>query len=209
MDVIPNLRPFSDWTAFTLRGAERRFLRSLPCQHENDRFVVAHAMSCRGPSRHDGIAGTGIDYRRATTYVGLFRDFEDKADEEVFHYLHEVRHLGGKNLIELHGHTHTPYIKEENGLVLSSGLKQERLEYEVGAKKIIVNIPSVGLPRDHDKTTNRLDTRTGYVVVDDKDGKLTVTVVRLEQDFENYMNQLHKVPFWGRLYREISLRLHS
>jgi predicted phosphodiesterase len=213
MDVIPSLRPFSDWTAHKLHRAERRFLRSLPCQHENDRFVVSHAMSRRGPSRHDGIAGVGIDYVRATTYVGLFRDFEDKADEEIFHYLHECRHLGNKNLIELHGHTHTPYIKEENGRILFNGPRQDRMVYDISDTKVAVNIPSVGLPRDHDKTTNRFDTRTGYVLVDDRNGKLTVTVVRLEQDFEAYMDQRRaldlKVPFSGRVCRKVSLWKHS
>ena len=79
------------------------------------------------------------------------------------------------------GHTHVPGIFAESG----SFLRPDQLggPYQLGREKVMVNVGSVGQPRDG-------DTRSCYVILDDH----TVRFRRVEYPFEETARKIYAIP---------------
>lgn len=79
------------------------------------------------------------------------------------------------------GHTHIPGAFTEDYNFLSP----DELDYKIvlGGSKILVNVGSVGQPRDGDN-------RASYVVLDDR----TVNFKRIDYDFEKTISKIYPIP---------------
>ncbi|RMF42322.1 MAG: metallophosphoesterase [Planctomycetota bacterium] len=91
------------------------------------------------------------------------------------------------------GHTHVPGVFTEEGTFLRPA--DIDYQYRLGQGKAMINVGSVGQPRDG-------DWRTCYVVVEDD----LVTFRRLEYDVESTIRQIHAIddldPYLGDRLRE-------
>ncbi len=91
------------------------------------------------------------------------------------------------------GHTHVPGVFTEEGTFLRP--PDIDYQYRIGPGKAMINVGSVGQPRDG-------DWRSCYVIVEDD----LVTFRRLEYDVESTIRQIHAIadldPFLGDRLRE-------
>jgi predicted phosphodiesterase len=81
------------------------------------------------------------------------------------------------------GHTHLPGVFTTECEFMSP--EETEYTYELGSEKIMVNVGSVGQPRDDDN-------RSCYVILD-KAAK-TITFRRVEYDFEATANKIYAIP---------------
>lgn len=140
------------------RGNEKRweFLGDLPRFHKEEKFLFVHG-SARNPLNE---------------YVFPEDIYNQRKMEKIF------------GLVERYcfqGHTHVPGVFTET-------LKFHRPEelnfrYQLGNEKVLVNVGSVGQPRNGDP-------RAQYVVLDD----MTVNFVRVEYDFNTTAKKIYNIP---------------
>ena len=149
-----------EWTRDQLKpgffsgSAVRRrweFLTNLPLRHELGDDLLIHG-SPRDPT-NEYILATEIGFGPTEKFEEIFQGF---------------------NRMLFVGHTHMPcVITDRYETKTSSELENKFVYPDMADKKVIVNVGSVGQPRDRDP-------RASYVVVDDN----TITWRRLEYDFE-------------------------
>jgi len=137
------------------------FLTKLPLRHEVEGHLLIHG-SPRDPT-NEYILATEIGFGPTEKFVEIFEGFE-------------------KMLFV--GHTHMPCIITDRYETKTSADLGDTYTYpELADQKVIVNVGSVGQPRDH-------DTRASYVVVDGN----KVSWRRLEYDFEKTAAKIEAVP---------------
>jgi predicted phosphodiesterase len=137
-------------------AARWRFLGELPRQHRDGNRLFVHG-SPRSP---------------LTEYVFPEDIYNTRKLEKIF------------GLIERHcfqGHTHVPGVFTSEGRFVTPSELDGR--YELGGEKVMVNVGSVGQPRDGDP-------RSCYIVVDDD----CVTFRRLEYPVEQTAKKIHEIP---------------
>ena len=149
-----------EWTRDQLKpgffsgSAVRRrweFLTNLPLRHELGDDLLIHG-SPRDPT-NEYILATEIGFGPTEKFEEIFQSF---------------------NRMLFVGHTHMPcVITDRYETKTSTELENKYTFPDLTDKRVIVNVGSVGQPRDRDP-------RASYVVVDDT----TVTWRRLEYDFE-------------------------
>ena len=158
-----------EWTRDQLKpgffsgSAVRRrweFLTNLPLRHEVGADHLIHG-SPRDPT-NEYILATEIGFGPTEKFEEIFQSFE--------------RML-------FVGHTHMPcVITDRYETKTSTELENKYTFGDMADKKVIVNVGSVGQPRDRDP-------RASYVVVDDN----TVTWRRLEYDFEKTASKIEGI----------------
>ena len=140
------------------QGNERRweFLGELPRLIREAPFLFVHG-SARNPLNEYVFPEDVYNQRKMERIFGL-----------VEHYCFQ-------------GHTHIPGVFTEDYNFLSP----DELEYKVvlGDAKILVNVGSVGQPRDGDN-------RSSYVVLDER----TVHFKRIDYDFEKTISKIYPIP---------------
>ncbi|MFH2001584.1 MAG: metallophosphoesterase family protein [Planctomycetota bacterium] len=82
------------------------------------------------------------------------------------------------------GHTHQPGVIEEDQNFHFLEPKHINHQYEIGQKKAVINVGSVGQPRDGDN-------RASFVIVDDK----KVCFIRVPYDFQETMRRIEENEF--------------
>jgi predicted phosphodiesterase len=142
-----------EWTMTKLDAEAKAFLSSVPLAIEAGEVLFVHAEVCE-PGRFGYITDTAIAKENF---------------EACEHFVIFV------------GHTHSPKIfeQDENGIVTEHADSNTRLEE---GKRYIVNVGSVGEPRDAD------DLRARYVIYDS--GTREVVFRRVEFDILSYRNDL-------------------
>ena len=149
---------------------ERRwdFLLELPRNHRENGLMFVHG-SARNP---------------LSEYVFPEDVYNARKIERIF------------SLIQGHcfqGHTHVPGVFTEDGRFHSPGEMDS--VFELGSRKTMINVGSVGQPRDHDP-------RACYVLLEDR----RVTFRRVEYPLETTVAKIHAVPelddFLGDRLRE-------
>ncbi len=158
-----------EWTRDQLKpgffsgSAVRRrweFLVNLPLRHEEGPDLFIHG-SPRDPT-NEYILATEIGFGPTEKFEEIFAGFE--------------RML-------FVGHTHMPcVITDKYETKTSAELENKYVYPDMADQKVIVNVGSVGQPRDRDP-------RACYVVVDDN----TVTWRRLEYDIEKTVNAMEAI----------------
>jgi predicted phosphodiesterase len=140
-----------------LRARRWRFLGSLPPRVRTDQYVALHASPRRPINEY--IFPDDI-YTNPGKFVAMF----ERVEKLCFV-----------------GHTHVPGVFLEG----PDFYTPDELDYrfEVSDEKAIINVGSVGQPRDRDP-------RTGYVVVDNN----SVEFVRLEYDVKTTVKKFEAVP---------------
>jgi len=175
LGINPTWHDSFRWTRSRLNDAERTYLRTLPLQFELDHFVAAHGKP--QPSSDDIAEARKIDFDRYNTYV--FYGTKHGAPEETteLRHIHSyVKHLHAQNptlFAAVFGHTHRPFIYSGDMILVTYPHPDQRTTLTMPRESgtVLVNVPSVGQPRDD-------DWRTGYALIDEK----TVTLVRLVYD---------------------------
>jgi len=139
-------------------GNERRweFLGDLPRMRREDRFLFVHG-SARNPLNEYVFPEDIYNQRKMERIFGL-----------VDHYCFQ-------------GHTHIPGVFTEDGNFQSPGELNSTLV--LGDQKVLINVGSVGQPRDGDN-------RSSYVVVDGN----TVHFKRVGYDFEKTIAKIYPIP---------------
>ncbi len=89
----------------------------------------------------------------------------------------QIKHLS------FQGHTHMPGVFTTDGEFVSP--EECNYKYQYGDEKIMVNVGSVGQPRDEDP-------RACYVVLDDR--KQEIEFRRLEYDLESTIQKIYDIP---------------
>jgi predicted phosphodiesterase len=163
------------WTRHVLetgdpKGNERRwgFLGELPRVRREDQFLFVHG-SARNPLNE---------------YVFPEDIYNQRKMERIFALVDKYC---------FQGHTHIPGVFTEGLNFLSPEEIDHR--YELGAEKVLVNVGSVGQPRDGDP-------RACYVVLSGN----TVQYRRVPYDFEKTIDKIYPIPeldnFLGDRLRE-------
>jgi diadenosine tetraphosphatase ApaH/serine/threonine PP2A family protein phosphatase len=168
----PIARQAIEWTREQLRprrlfaGARSKkiwnFLRSLPIVYKVDNVLFVHA-SPRDPV---------MEYVLRTDCLDLFGRASDKI-ADIFTRIEWVCFAG---------HTHDPGIISEEGQFLTPQDMDHRFTFERN-KRYIVNVGSVGQPRDG-------DTRACYAIFDGE----TVRFRRVEYDYKATMDKIFAIP---------------
>jgi len=149
--------------------ARWEFLSELPLQSVQEKALLVHASPRAALSEY--ILPTDVDYDRGKLY-------------DIFEMLDRYCFVG---------HTHVPCcITEDLGLTIPEG---NGFAVELDERKAIVNIGSVGQPRDGDN-------RASYVTVDD--GGLKVVYRRVPYRLEKTVEKLHAL---GEQYDMLANRL--
>ncbi len=143
---------------FQLSGAEDRwnFLSELPRVHREDDLIYVHG-SPRNPLNE---------------YVFQDDIYNERKMERLFGMIPKC---------SFQGHTHVPGVFTEKREFFSPTDLGGR--YTIGSKKVMVNVGSVGQPRDRDP-------RACYVVLED----LTITYRRVEYPFEKTLEKILAIP---------------
>lgn len=151
------------WTRSTLESAsgpdsEKRweFLGELPRMHREGTCLYVHG-SARNPLNE---------------YVFPEDIYNQRKMERIF------------GLVEKYcfqGHTHIPGVFTEDLNFFSP--EELNYEYKLGAQKVLVNVGSVGQPRNG-------DSRSSYVVLDGD----TLKFQRVEYDFEQTAKKIYDIP---------------
>jgi predicted phosphodiesterase len=165
-----------DWTRdelLTKDGQEKtrwEYLKAMPLSFQTNGLYFVHG-SPRQPT---------IEYiLREDIYNGAY----DKFDEIFSNF--------GKILFV--GHSHTPCVINEDLDYVTPNEIDHNFTYSLDKNKLIVNVGSVGQPRDN-------DTRACYVVVD----KETITFRRVEYDVDSVVAKIKAIE---RLSDNLGLRL--
>jgi diadenosine tetraphosphatase ApaH/serine/threonine PP2A family protein phosphatase len=144
------------------------FLGELPRIHRVDSFLFVHG-SARNPLNE---------------YVFPEDVYNPKKMEKIFSLIDRCC---------FQGHTHVPGIFTESGRFLSP--EEIGHEYEVGDEKVMVNVGSVGQPRDGDP-------RSCYAILDGD----RISFRRVEYPFEATIEKIYRIPeldnFLGDRLRE-------
>jgi predicted phosphodiesterase len=101
--------------------------------------------------------------------------------EDVYNQRKIERIFGFIQNICFHGHTHVPGIFTENFRFYSPGEVGNR--FEIGHQKLLINVGSVGQPRDNDP-------RSSYVVLEDNQ----IEFRRVEYDNRLTCEKIHQIP---------------
>ncbi len=138
--------------------AEKRwdFLGELPRVHRLPNFMFVHG-SARNPLNE---------------YVFPEDIYNQRKMEKIF------------SLVERYcfqGHTHIPGVFTEDLNFLAP--EEIDFKYELGPQKVLVNVGSVGQPRNNDN-------RSSYVVLDGT----SLTFKRVPYDFETTRKKIHQIP---------------
>lgn len=138
--------------------AEKRwdFLGELPRVHRLPNFMFVHG-SARNPLNE---------------YVFPEDIYNQRKMEKIF------------GLVERYcfqGHTHIPGVFTEDLNFLAP--EEIDFKYELGSQKALVNVGSVGQPRNNDN-------RSSYVILDGQ----TLTFKRVPYDFETTRKKIHQIP---------------
>jgi len=139
-------------------GNERRweFLGELPRMRREDSFLFVHG-SARNPLNE---------------YVFPEDIYNQRKMERIF------------GLVEQYcfqGHTHIPGVFTEDLNFLAPS--EIDYKYELGDQKVLINVGSVGQPRD-------ADNRSCYVILDDR----TVNFRRVDYDFDKTAGKIYDIP---------------
>lgn len=170
-----------DWTRDQLRpgffsGARKKrmwtFLRGLPVVFKVDDILFVHA-SPRDPV---------MEYILRSDCMDLF----GKPSDKIVDIFAKVEWLC------FAGHTHDPGVITEDGRFLRPADIEGKFTFEKG-KRYIINVGSVGQPRDG-------DTRACYAIFDGE----SVQFRRVEYDYRKTMEKIFTVP---RLDRKLGERL--
>lgn len=134
-----------------------RFLAELPRTIKQDDLMFVHG-SARAP---------------LTEYVFPEDIYNSKKIEKIFAYIDQYC---------FQGHTHVPGVFTIGGEFHSP--PEMDFKYELGEEKVMVNVGSVGQPRDG-------DSRACYVTLTDK----TVEFHRVEYSLETTRGKIHDIPY--------------
>lgn len=156
------------WTRKTLesgdaRGNERRweFLGELPRVRKEDRLLFVHG-SARNPLNE---------------YVFPEDIYNQRKMERIFQLVEQYC---------FQGHTHIPGVFTEDLSFLAP--EEINFEYRLGPQKVLVNVGSVGQPRNGDN-------RSSYVTLDlDGSGGGMVRFHRVGYDFEKTAQKIYDIP---------------
>ena len=85
--------------------------------------------------------------------------------------------------LSFQGHTHMPGVFTTDGEFIPPDECDYR--FKIGDEKLMVNVGSVGQPRDEDP-------RSCYVILDDR--KQEIEFRRLEYDFETTIQKIYDIP---------------
>ena len=135
----------------------RRFLQSLPESHREGDILYCH--------------GSPRDFVGEYIFPNLGEKKPD-ALKDIFEALEHIAFVG---------HTHCPGVHTED-MLFQAPLNLGN-EYEIGPGKAIINVGSVGQPRDRNN-------RASYVVFD----RSVVTFRRVHYDVEMSANRIYSVP---------------
>ena len=165
-----------DWTREEVQvkdGKEKErwaYLKRMPLSFQTNGLYFVHG-SPRQPT---------IEYiLREDIYNGAYDKFD-----EIFASFEKVLFVG---------HSHTPCIINEDLDYVTPAEIEHNFTYTRDKRKVIVNVGSVGQPRDN-------DTRACYVVVDEN----TITYRRVEYDVDSVVAKIKAVE---RLSDNLGLRL--
>lgn len=165
-----------DWTReeiLTKDGQDQvrwDYLQAMPLSFQTNGLYFVHG-SPRQPT---------IEYiLREDIYNGLYDKFD-----EIFASFEKILFVG---------HSHTPCVINEDLEYVTPAEIDHGFSYTLDKKKLIVNVGSVGQPRDN-------DTRACYAVID----KSAVTFRRVEYDVDSVVEKIKKVE---RLSDNLGLRL--
>ncbi|MCA8920444.1 MAG: metallophosphoesterase family protein [Planctomycetes bacterium] len=165
-----------DWTRDELLikdGTEKArwdYLKAMPLSFQTNGMYFVHG-SPRQPT---------IEYiLREDIYNGHYEKFD-----EIF---------GSFEKILFVGHSHTPCVINEDLDYVTPTEIEHGFTYTIEKEKLIVNVGSVGQPRDN-------DTRSCYVVVDEN----AVTFRRVEYDVDAVVSKIQHIE---RLSNNLGLRL--
>jgi predicted phosphodiesterase len=159
-----------EWTMKVLNDEQKQFLSSVPLAIEAGEILFVHAEIAE-PGRFDYISNTEIAKENFAV---------------------------ANHLVTFVGHTHLPKIfeRDQQGEVREMMVNDAVLD---GSKRYIINVGSVGEPRDPD------DLRARYVLYDPE--KREVVFRRVEFDIVSYRNDLEATtlalrPFFLRVYEQ-------
>jgi predicted phosphodiesterase len=148
-----------------VRGNDRRceFLGELPRQHREPGFLFVHG-SARNPLNE---------------YVFPEDIYNQRKMERIFALVDRYC---------FQGHTHIPGVFTEDLNFLAP--EEIDFKYTLGDHKVLVNVGSVGQPRNSDN-------RASYVVLGESEqapGKTTITFRRVRYDFEKTIAKIYEIP---------------
>jgi predicted phosphodiesterase len=160
-----------------VRGNEQRceFLGELPRQHREPGFLYVHG-SARNPLNE---------------YVFPEDIYNQRKMERIFALVDRYC---------FQGHTHIPGVFTEDLNFLAP--EEIDFKYTLGDQKVLVNVGSVGQPRNSDN-------RASYIVLDEPSppapsgaprnpgelpGKTTITFRRVQYDFEKTIAKIYEIP---------------
>ena len=140
------------------KGNEKRweFLGELPRTHRDDKLLFVHG-SARNPLNE---------------YVFPEDIYNQRKMERIFAIVDQYC---------FQGHTHVPGIFTESLKFFSP--EDVNFEYDLGAEKVLVNVGSVGQPRNH-------DWRSSYVVLNDNH----LSFRRVEYDIDKTVAKIYATP---------------
>ncbi len=169
------------WTHRMLCDDDRDYLRSLPLQLLFDHFVAAHAKPNAGGS-------FAARKQRFSKYLMSDDGQPTPPMLEVLAYVQELQVANTARCMTapyaaVFGHTHKPYLLD-NGTFLVQGKRKRTLSFmNCDDHPVLVNVPSVGLPRDGDK-------RAGYAIIDGTG----VSLVRIPYDVKAAVRMMFTTP---------------
>ena len=146
------------------KGNEKRwdFLGELPRIHREPNFLFVHG-SARNPLNE---------------YVFPEDIYNQRKMERIFALVEKYC---------FQGHTHIPGVFTENLNFLAP--EEVDFAYQLGGQKVLVNVGSVGQPRNG-------DSRSSYVILDDSadDSSVVVRFCRVEYDYEKTIEKIYAIP---------------
>lgn len=155
------------WTRRTLESKDSRtqerwdFLGELPRRHTEGKLLFVHG-SARNPLNE---------------YV---------FPEDIYNQRKMERIFGLVSQYCFQGHTHIPGVFTEDLNFVAP--EEVDMEYKLGDQKALVNVGSVGQPRNGDN-------RSSYVILDgDDDSGYTVKFQRVEYDFDATAKKIYEIP---------------
>lgn len=142
------------WTSDMLSDEDKRYLVNLPEKINEDDFMLVHG-SPRLP---------------VWEYIAYAFTAADNFEHFSTHYC-------------LVGHTHMPFVFEEDGLIVNEGYMSDGDMLRLGEKRLIINPGSVGQPRDHDP-------RAAFGIYDSDKGE--IYHYRVEYDVKTTQAKMEK-----------------